>query len=524
MLEKVKTVPKFKLHMKKRLPLTMSILLTGVTFAGALSTIIGAPQQQNEYLHEHLTALTVDYEKVWKPSALALAAPDRLKIAKIITQTDNPLSPHGLEKVLTGQALSKSLQTICMVEQDDCTKSVRLNRKLSEDHLNSDSRVVSVKETSLRIDFDAYSDPSNISLDGIFNETRILSFYQTQAGWLQNGTQTLTETPELYAERKGAIDTKFSDGFVGLNYYPASASWRDFWAKFPIDEIKFDIKRAQQLNVNSLRIFLTHDYFDGLETRADALEKLQRFLDLCQENNIQVLLTLFDLRPDYTLSNWESDIGHIDYILGKIAKHKAVLGVDLKNQADLDFQNWGEALVEAWLTVMARHIQSNHPNLIVTAGWSKAENAARLSHIFDIVTYHEYENPKTLGKRLNDVIGQVGDKPVMITELGSTIWHPPFIKRYNERAQAARLKNQLNQASRVNGIFVWTLNDFEHVGKEVVGPLPWRQAQQRHFGLLRSDGSLRPAAHILKAFGARATVEHTHVKSLSLKTTQNSTF
>lgn len=524
MLERLRAVFNFKIHMKKRFPLTMSILLAGVALAGTLSTIIEAPQEQNEYLHEHLATLALDFEKLWKASALKLPEQDRLKIAKIITQTDNPVSPHGIDKFLTGQALSTSLDNVCTTEQEHCTKSIRLNRVLSENHLNSDNRVVNVKETSVRIDFDLHSDPSNITLDGIFNETRILSFYQTQAGWIQNGIKTIAQTPRLNASDDRNFDTKFSDGFVGLNYYPASASWRDFWVKFPIDEIKFDIENAKQLNVNSLRIFLTHDYFDNIETRVDAIEKLQRFLDLCQENDIQVLLTLFDLRPDYSLSNWGTDIAHIDYVLGKVAVHKAVLGVDLKNQPDLDFENWGEGLVEAWLTVMARHIQSAYSNLVVTTGWSKAENAAHLSDVFDIVTYHEYENPKSFGHRLNDVIEQVGDKPVMITELGSTIWHPPFIKNYNESAQSFRLQNQLSQVERADGVFIWTLNDFDHVGKEVVGPLPWRQAQQRHFGLIRPDGSLRPAAHILKAFGARSSPKLTQSKTSNFNTPQKTTF
>ncbi len=512
---------KFKTHIKKRLPLTMSVLLAGVALAATLSTLIEAPQAQNDYLHDHLTKLEVNYEKVWKSSALKLPEQDRLKIAKIITRSDNPVSPYGLDNILTGQALSTSLYDVCRIEQEDCTKSIRLNRSLSEDHLNDDTRVVNVKETSVRIDFDLHSDPSKITLASIFDETRILSFYQTQAGWIQNGTKIIAKTPNLNASHDRNFAAQFSDGFVGLNYYPASASWRDFWVEFPIDEIKFDIEKAKRLNVNSLRIFLTHDYFDNIETREDALEKLQTFLDLCQENDIQVLLTLFDLRPDYALSNWNVDIAHIDYILDNLAAHKAVMGVDLKNQPDLDFENWGEGLVEAWLTVMARHIQSNYSNLVVTTGWSKAENAARLSDVFDIITYHEYQNPESFGQRLNEVIEQVGDKPVMITELGSTIWHPPFVKGYTETAQASRLQNQLSQAERADGVFVWTLNDFGHVGKEVVGPLPWRQAQQRHFGLVRPDGSLRPAAHILKSFGARSSLELTHAKIKKSSTTQN---
>lgn len=517
-------MPKLNVQMRKRLPVTMGLLLAGVALAGALSNVIEAPQKQNDYLHEHLATLTVDTKQVWKSAESKLPEQDRLKIAAIISKTDNPASSDGLDKILTGQALSASLNSFCEIENEGCKKYIRINRSLSEEHLNNDNRVANIEETSLRIDFKVNLDATHVSLDGIFNETRILRFYQTQAGWLQSGIKTISETPNKDFEGERNFAAKFADNLVGLNYYPASASWRDFWVDFPIDEIKHDLDKAQSLNVNSLRIFLTHDYFDNIETRSEALEKLQAFLDICEEKNIQVLLTLFDLRPDYTLSNWASDISHIDEILKHIVTHKAILGVDLKNQPDLDFENWGEGTVEAWLTVMARHIQTKYANLAVTTGWSRAENATRLNEVFDIVTYHEYENPKAFGERLNEIIAQVGDKPVMITELGSTTWHPPFIKSLSESAQASRLEDQLNQAKLANGVFVWTLNDFDHVGKEVVGPLPWRQAQQRHFGLLRPDGSLRPAAQILKTFGARPELELTHSNTPNLNLKLNSTF
>jgi len=165
---------------------------------------------------------------------------------------------------------------------------------------------------------------------------------------------------------------------------------------------------------------------------------------MCERKDIKVLVTLFDLRPNYTFSNWASDIIHIDSILSHIPNHNAVLAIDVKNQPDLDFENWGHGTVEAWLTVMARHIQMKYPNLAVTTGWSKAENAVRLKDVFDVITYHEYENPKNFEDRLNSIIAAIGEKPVMITELGSTIWRPPFIKRLGESAQAKRLESHIS--------------------------------------------------------------------------------
>ena len=75
--------------------------------------------------------------------------------------------------------------------------------------------------------------------------------------------------------------------------------------------------------------------------------------------------------------------------------------------------------------------------------------------------------------------------------------------------QGQRLEDQLLQAGSASGVYLWTLNDFDHVGKEVVGPLPWRQAQQHHYGILRPDGSERPAAKVFKAYGSLPQIRTT---------------
>ena len=492
-------------HIRKRIPAVLGALLAGVALAAALSNVIEAPQGQDDYLHDHLVSMPLRFDDAWAVSHQPLPAQDRLEIERLIAQMDysQGLADNELD---TGEA------------------SIRVNRHLTEAHLNGDYRVVNIEDKNLRVDFQISPDGANMALRGILDEKRILQFYQTQSGWVQSADRTLSATRLRPVRDADKFETLFSDKVVGLNYYPASASWRDFWEHFPIDEVQSDLDKAKALNVNAMRIFLTHDYFNDDLTRLDALSKLNRFLDLCQEKDIKVLVTLFDLRPDYTISNWDADIRHIDTVLDTISAHDALLGIDLKNQPDLDFENWGEGRVEAWLTVMARRIQSKYSGVAVTAGWSEAANAFRLNDVFDVVTYHEYDSPKFLQDRLKDVVSKANGKPVMITEIGSTIWHPPFITRTGEAAQASRLQAQLSQASRANGVFIWTLNDFDHVGKEVVGPLPWRQAQQRHFGILRSDGSYRPAAHVFKNFGARAKTDIDITKSSFLTPIPQSTF
>lgn len=488
----------------KYLSATLGILLSSLAVTGLVSGHIFSPQTENDYLHDHLTLTAEVAGLKWKNSDFVLPPQDQNKITQIVTSAEKPNLTLSKTAFLTGQALRDAHENSCQPTQAFCRYPIRLNRSFKVISGNNDLRVVNVEETSLRVEIEANADTYNVEINEIKNETRLLRFYQTQTGWMHNISETLMAVAPEFRDRPNKFHDKFAKTFVGINYYPASASWREFWTEFPVETIKSDLKYIRTLNANSVRIFLTHDYFDHVDTREQALSKLHIFLKLCEDNKIDVLVTLFDLRPNYELSNLQADIDHIDRILPVLTAHKSVLGVDIKNQADLDFESWGQDRVESWLTVMMRHVHLSYPNVALTVGWSNADSATGLKDIVDFVTYHEYENPENFGARLKKIVSAVG-KPVLVTELGSTVWTPFKTRHAAEVKQARRLERQLSQAGPANGVFLWTLHDFDHVGREVVGPLPWRQAQQRHFGLMRSDGTERPAADVFRKYGVQNT-------------------
>lgn len=491
-------MPLKPLYSTKRVPVAIGTLLLGVAFAGFVSSVIETPVASNEYLHEHLILSAQRSDQIWAGETFVLPVQDRDKLSTIITELEKPTWTPDSDIAVTGQALKVAKKAFCQSSKDRCEVAFRLRREFRELQTNKDLRVANVKETSLRVTF--RSDPifETVSLEEILHETRLFRFYQTQNGWTQKTAEVLDELALNFNDRNGKFDTTFSTRFVGVNYYPTSASWTAFWSEFPISEIEYDLETISDMGGNSVRVFLTHNYFDDEATQADAQTKLRLFLDLCAQNNIQVLVTLFDLRPEYTLSTMSDDIDHIDSVLETVSEHPAILGVDIKNQADLDFPTWGEGVVKGWLTVMARHIQMQYPDLPVTVGWSNPGSALGLNDVVDFVTYHEYGPVKGFAERLDAVKTGAAGKPVMVTELGSTIWTPFRLTPTAEAKQASRLKSQLDQSTAANGVFIWTLNDFEYVSSDVVGRRPWRKAQQRHFGLRRHDGSFRPSQFVFQ--------------------------
>ena len=503
------------IHKTKRLPLTFCILLIAIALAGMAAAKLHKPPITAEFMHQHIRKKAAMSNFEWLDSRkmaethesadYLLPRAVRQEIADILDKSDRPNGfGDGFEEAktrLTGQALALYESRHCRQDQALCTLPIRLDRKLWLSQANRDSRVVNVKERSLNITLKLEDGEHGGRIDTMKEEMRLHRFYQTQSGWIQNTAETLHSEPFAIEPRAHKVAQKFKRPHIGINYYPATASWRDFWVEFPVKTIKADLKIMQDLKVNALRIFLNHDYFEDPQTRYSALLKLKTLLSLCEDYDIQVLVTLFDLRPSYEIAHWHADMQHLDRVMQILQGHKTVLGIDLKNQADLDFPVWSKNMVQSWLIVMARYLQSRYDDIAVTVGWSDASQALELDDVVDFISYHEYRPVEGFKERLDDIKARAGSKPVMITELGSTVWHPPFIKSVSEKQQAKRLAAQLSQSLPSAGIFVWTLHDFDEVGRDVVGPLPWRQAQQRHFGLLRANGSKRPSAEIFKAYG-----------------------
>jgi len=79
-------------------------------------------------------------------------------------------------------------------ELDTGEASIRVNRQLTEAHLNGDYRVVNIEDENLRVDFQISPDGADMALRRILDEKRILQFYQTQSGWVQSADRTLSAT------------------------------------------------------------------------------------------------------------------------------------------------------------------------------------------------------------------------------------------------------------------------------------------------------------------------------------------
>lgn len=298
-----------------------------------------------------------------------------------------------------------------------------------------------------------------------------------------------------------AADFVHPGPLAGVNYYPAQTPWRRFWPEFDAEVVDRDLALIAGLGANAVRIFLPVRDFaadDGA-----SLEKLATFLRLARARGLRVVPTLFDMRSGYQPSGWADDAAYLRRVLPVLSASDTVAFVDLKNEPDLDFDAHGEGLVEAWLRTMSTLARDMAPDLALTVGWAGPEPAARFTGVVDVVSYHDYEEVGGTAERLRTVIAAAGGKPVYVTEIGASSFEVAVDFPGSPDRQKAAVATRLAALDQADGVFVWTLHDFETPDPVAVGGSPWVRRLQAEFGLFDTAGRAKPVAEaVAKAFAA----------------------
>ncbi len=281
----------------------------------------------------------------------------------------------------------------------------------------------------------------------------------------------------------------------GINYYPKDNPWDMFGDTFNETVIHTDFATIAEMGLNSIRVFVPYEKFGGASVDEMYLQQLETLLDIAQNNDLKVLVTLFDFYGNYDLLDWTLTQRHAQTIVSRLKNQEALLGWDVKNEPDLDFESRGKDRVLAWLAEMAKQIKEHDSVHPVTIGWSTPKAALDLSNEVDFVSFHYYEDPEDLEKHYLALKDAIGSKPLVLEEYGkssySGIWNlfsnsEDAQANYHEKVQAILTREQLPY-------FLWTLHDFELVPTPVVGRKPWRKAPQKYFGLIDTEGTQKPA-------------------------------
>ena len=296
-------------------------------------------------------------------------------------------------------------------------------------------------------------------------------------------------------------DTMHIPKIRGINYYPKDTPWDTFGKKYDDSTIRSDFKLIHKMGLNTVRIFIPYTDFGGAQVDQDKLQNIRSLLDIASEQNLKIMITLFDFYGNYEVADWTLTYYHAQTIVSALKDHSAVLGWDLKNEPDLDFESRGKENVLTWLEELAVQIKKWDPTHPITVGWSSTQAATNLANKLDFVSFHYYKDVEDFLMAYNVLRDSVpASKAVVLQEYGissySGFWN---IFRGSEDKQASyydEMQSVLHQES-VPFLF-WTLYDFEDVPTSVVGRLPWRRQPQKYFGCFDIGGKKKKSYKLFK--------------------------
>ncbi len=410
------------------------------------------------------------------------------------------LDPYGLEDYYTDSLKSKLREVIQLNKQQETRVSLStLSHHLSLEFYSLDGKLVVFTDTGMEWFREVWKGEQKLVSGPLTSSYRVMMLLE-DGFWRVRHLEEIPYTNSGSSGENPAVIGNLGD-VKGLNYYPANAPWDTFGDDFNTNTLTADFDKIRKMGLNTLRIFIPYEDFGAASVKAEKLEKLVSFMDLADEARLKVLVTLFDFYGNYDLADWTRTHRHADTLVEALKDHPALLGWDIKNEPDLDFDSRGRAEVMAWLEEMIRQIKKKDTVHPVTIGWSSPAAAENLYEHLDFVSYHFYGDADSFVPSHKALLDKIGNKEVVISEFGSSsysgIWN--FFTG-SEESQAAYYQKMVSALQGQGLPFLsWTLYDFEQVPAEVAGRLPWRKAPQRHFGLIDRDGMEKPAYRVVES-------------------------
>jgi hypothetical protein len=289
-----------------------------------------------------------------------------------------------------------------------------------------------------------------------------------------------------------------------VNYYPRNRPWTAMWTDWHPEVIDQDFRALQAMGANTVRVSLFPGTFGFPAARADFTDRLRQVLDMAGSHGLRVQLTLFDWFGRFDdISGSES---WMESVLSPYRMDSRIALVEMANEVDP-----GNAVFVTWARALLLAVHRVLPAVPVTL--SVKDNTAqgdlpRLVQEFkgtslDLVTVHFYGPAAAVDGFIRRAMAVACPKPIFIGEAGYSLFrNPPEASDVAEYGQAAFFGTVFSAAARY-GLALpapWTMNDFQP--RAIPGSFG-QQMIEYYFGLLRLDGTARPAVQVVREWFLR---------------------
>lgn len=306
-----------------------------------------------------------------------------------------------------------------------------------------------------------------------------------------------------------------------VSYYPQLSPWRRMWSRWNATAAGADLDRLKSWGVNVVRVLIPFGQDTDWTDNSGAIQEyyltyLREFVQMAGERDLKVELTIFD---SFNGGNGDPvDLArnrtYINNLTTIFANDDRIFAWNVDNEPDNRglWRNGQQAMVIDWLTEMVNILHSRDPNHPITIGmgdyhnlWEEGTRKQNIASLVDFLSFHDY-NAGDFTSAIN-AIKQRSQLPILLEEIG---WPtgPVCTANYDEQTQAYLYQTAVTavRSSDIAGIGAWTMWDYIPGASQGGGV----ETREDHFGLLRRDGSTKPALNYFISYLTSALPSQTH--------------
>ena len=285
------------------------------------------------------------------------------------------------------------------------------------------------------------------------------------------------------------------EGLKLISIVPVRGDWASMWEHWDLATLDRDFGRIAALHANAVRIIIQPSAFGWPKPDPVMVARLAAAVASAQSHGLKVQLTLFDEWGGYAelaaSSSWAAAV------LGPYRNDPEISFIELRNEVDptdADVMHW----VRSELPVV-KDLAGSVPVTVSVTGPDTPTVLTALKTALgpvqpDFYDIHYYGNPSDAYAELAEDKAIASPSPLFVGEVGmSTAPVPGQTEALTESAQDMFLRS-VEWATEALGLpdaAPWMLQDLAPGAHPSEGQIA---SNQSHYGLLRLDGSEKPAA------------------------------
>jgi len=292
----------------------------------------------------------------------------------------------------------------------------------------------------------------------------------------------------------------------GTNYLPRHWPWPGLWREATEKTFEAEFAEMTALHINTFRTFYFFDEEAGLVRRDGALTpkllaRINTLLAVADRHGLKVMMCLTGSLPHLEeLDTWRR---FFRTGIEPFAYDGRILMWDLINEPGGSKGPKATVELSTWIQTMYGELEALAPNHMLTVGlcW-QFDQLWELGVKPPVAQFHNYSGAvgvqppgqppvRNVADDLRGIQGFTNHRPLVIGEFG-------YATVVDEARKDASPKRQLEiyqgvltgaQAAQITGVYNWTLFHF----------VPdWMGKGEQSFGVIRPDGSLKPAGELLR--------------------------